>query len=69
MALTVREFDITSRYEELALLEQDGSMYAKEGNWKKGPQECFGDDAYQILLAAGKPRDGMPARVTKRSMQ
>ncbi|KAF2795515.1 cytochrome P450 [Melanomma pulvis-pyrius CBS 109.77] len=65
LALTIREFNIRSAYNELDTLSKDGSLWAAEKGWKRGPQECFGEEAYQILLAAAKPREGMPARVTR----
>jgi hypothetical protein len=69
LAMTIREFDIRSTYDELEAVSNDGSLWAKEKSTKGGVQEAFGDPAYQILLAAGKPREGMPARVTRNIMQ
>jgi len=66
LALTVREFDVKAAYDELETLDGDGSLWAKIPGKDAGPQECFGDEMYQILLAAAKPREGMPARVTRR---
>ncbi|KAF2192569.1 cytochrome protein [Zopfia rhizophila CBS 207.26] len=66
LVLTVREFDVKAAYNELDALSKDGSMWASEKSQKKGPQKCFDDDAYQILLAAAKPREGLPARVIRR---
>ncbi|KAF2868049.1 cytochrome P450 [Massariosphaeria phaeospora] len=63
LATTVREFDIKAAYDELDTLDNDGSLWARDRSEKTGIQKCFGDEAYQILLAAGKPREGMPARV------
>lgn len=68
LALTVREFDIKGAYDELDALAEDGTLWAKESSWKTGPQEIFDDPAYQVLLAAAKPREGMPMRVSRRSM-
>ncbi|KAH7127134.1 putative P450 monooxygenase [Dendryphion nanum] len=67
LAMTIREFDIRGAYEELGALNEDGSLWANDASFKKGPQTIFGDEpAYQILLAAAKPREGMPARVKRR---
>ncbi|KAF2467190.1 cytochrome P450 [Lindgomyces ingoldianus] len=66
LALTAREFDVRTAYNELESLSKDGTLWAAEKSQKQGVQECFGDEAYQILLAAAKPREGMPARVTRR---
>lgn len=67
LALTVREFDVKPAYGELDELGKDGSLWAADKSFRGGPQECFNDPAYQVLLAAGKPREGMPARVSRRS--
>jgi hypothetical protein len=66
LALTVREFDVKGAYEDLGELSGDGSLWdQKDKSYKTGPQEVFGDRAYQVLLAAGKPNEGMPARVSR----
>ncbi|KAF2703867.1 cytochrome P450 [Pleomassaria siparia CBS 279.74] len=65
LALTIREFNVRSVYDELGALSDDGSLWAADKATKTGPQECLGTDAYQILLAAAKPREGMPARVSR----
>ncbi|CAO2657275.1 Nn.00g034010.m01.CDS01 [Neocucurbitaria sp. VM-36] len=69
LALTVREFDIRAAYDELATLSKDGTLWAQDSSFRNGPQEVFGEEMYQILLVAAKPREGMPARVTRRNMQ
>jgi cytochrome P450 len=68
LALTLREFDVRAAYDELATLDNDGSLWSKDPSFKKGPQKVFGEDMYQILLAAAKPREGMPARITRRKL-
>jgi cytochrome P450 len=68
LACTMREFDVSAAYDELQTLSGDGSLWAKEKAFRAGPQECFGDEAYQVLLAAAKPREGMPVRITRRTM-
>lgn len=67
LAMTVREFDIKAVYEELASLTNDGTLWAKDPTFREGPQEVFGESMYQILLAAAKPREGMPTRVGRRN--
>ncbi|KAF2738491.1 cytochrome P450 [Polyplosphaeria fusca] len=66
LVMTIREFDIKSAYGELDTLNTDGSLWAAEKSFRGGVQECWGDPAYQVLLAAAKPREGMPARVSRR---
>lgn len=68
LAMTLREFDVRAAYDELGELAQDGSLWAAEPNFRKGPQEVFGERMHQILLAAGKPSEGMPAKVMRRQM-
>lgn len=68
LALTVREFDVRTSFDQLNDLEGDGSLLADDKNWKTGIQECFGDEMYQVMLASAKPREGMPARVRRRNM-
>ncbi|KAF1838758.1 cytochrome P450 [Decorospora gaudefroyi] len=68
LAMTVREFDIMTAYDELHSLEDDGSLWANDQSFRKGPQTVFGEEMYQILLAAAKPREGMPARISRRKM-
>lgn len=69
LALTVREFDVRAAYDELKTLSNDGSLWAKDNSFRNGPQNVFGEDMYQVLLAAAKPSEGMPARVKRRQMQ
>ncbi|KAF2009336.1 cytochrome P450 [Aaosphaeria arxii CBS 175.79] len=69
LALTIREFDICGAFDELKELEDDGSLWTKDSSFQTGPQQCYGDPAYQVLLAAAKPREGMPVRITKRAMR
>ncbi|OAL56575.1 cytochrome P450 [Pyrenochaeta sp. DS3sAY3a] len=57
LAVTIREFDIRAAYDELHTLSNDGSLWAKDDSFRKGPQKVFDDDMYQILLAAAKPRE------------
>ncbi|CAG5158174.1 uncharacterized protein ALTATR162_LOCUS5022 [Alternaria atra] len=68
LAMTIREFEVRSVFEELETLSTDGTLWAKEASFRKGPQEAFGDPMYQVLLAAGKPREGHPVRVNRRKM-
>ena len=66
LALTLREFNVQSAFDELASLTNDGTFWTRNKSFQKGPQEVFGDPMYQVLLASGKPREGMPARVKRR---
>ncbi|KAL5431247.1 hypothetical protein PMIN06_012358 [Paraphaeosphaeria minitans] len=66
LALTIREYDIAAAFDALDALDGDGSIWASFGASKSGPQECYGERMYQVLMAAAKPAEGMPARVGKR---
>ena len=68
LAMTLREFDFKTSYEELEALMGDGTLWAKDASFRSGPMEVFGERMHQVLLAAGKPSEGMPCRVTKRDM-
>ena len=68
LAMTLREFDIRSAYDELNKLMNDGTMWAKDSSYRRGPQEVFGERMHQILLGAAKPSEGMPARIKRREM-
>lgn len=68
LAMTLREFDIRAAYDELGSLMDDGTLWAKDSTFRKGPQEVFGERMHQILLAAAKPSEGMPARIKRRQM-
>jgi hypothetical protein len=46
----------------------DGTLWANDSTFRQGPQEAFGERMHQILLAAGKPSEGMPARVSRREV-
>ncbi|KAF1975398.1 cytochrome P450 [Bimuria novae-zelandiae CBS 107.79] len=65
LALTIHEFDITAAFGELGKLEGDGTIWTSFGASKSGVQECYGERMYQVLWAAGKPVEGMPARVRR----
>ncbi|KAF2030376.1 cytochrome P450, partial [Setomelanomma holmii] len=58
--------------QELALIEMKVvlAMTVREFDFKaaKGPMEVYGERMHQILLAAAKPSEGMPARVYKREV-
>lgn len=69
LAITLREFEITTAFDELETLSRDGTLWAKNASFREGPQEVFGDPMYQTLLAAGKPREGHPVRINRRKMQ
>lgn len=69
LAMTVREFDVSAAFDELESLSNDGSIWNTIKGRLDGPQECFGEEMYQILLGAAKPREGMPARVSRRKRE
>jgi hypothetical protein len=59
LALTVRRFDFREAYGELdRRLGRKGEMFKH--------CEKLGGRAYQILLTAAKPKDGLPVWVTER---
>lgn len=66
LALTIREYAIAAAFDELGVLDGDGSIWASFGASKSGPQECYGERMYQVLMAAAKPAEGMPARIRRR---
>ena len=65
MALCLRTFQITTAYEEVDKLNGDGLGWGKDMG--KGKLGTMGEDAYQILRATAKPRQGMPCRVSYRA--
>lgn len=65
LAMTLREFDVRSAYDELDSLKSDGTIWSRDPTFKQGPQEVFGERMHQILLAAAKPSEGMPAKVSR----
>ena len=66
LALTIREFEVTAAFEELGTLAGDGSIWAGFGASKGKVQDVGGERMYQVLMAAAKPAEGMPARVRRR---
>jgi hypothetical protein len=68
LAMTLREFDFKAAYDELGSLMNDGTLWTKDSSYRQGPQEVFGERMHQVLLAAGTPSEGMPARVARREM-
>jgi cytochrome P450 len=65
LALTMRLFDFTPAYDEIAKLNGDGYGRA-EGKAEAG-MEQFGDEAWQVQKGTAKPRGGMPCRLSLRS--
>ncbi|KAK4550094.1 hypothetical protein LTR36_003061 [Oleoguttula mirabilis] len=63
LAMTLRTFDFQPAFNELEKLKGDGSGYPSD---VEGVQEQFGEQAYQVQLGTGKPREGMPCRVRLR---
>jgi cytochrome P450 len=68
LAMTVREFDFKAAYDELDSIKNDGTLWARDSSFRQGPMEVYGERMHQILLAAAKPSEGMPARVARRAM-
>lgn len=66
LALTVRQFDFEIAFDRLDELAGDGSIFAKDPRYRIGRQDLDGEEAYQVLIATAKPREGMPMRVKKR---
>lgn len=62
MVFTLQTFDIEAAYEDPKLLK-NGTNWPNDD---EGVQKAFGDEAYQVLVATAKPREGMPARVIMR---
>lgn len=63
LAMTLRNFDVDTRMDEVEKLKGDGSGYPCD---VEGVQEQFGEEMYQIQLGTAKPREGMPCRVRMR---
>ncbi|KXT14485.1 hypothetical protein AC579_841 [Pseudocercospora musae] len=57
------EFDLRLDKEGLEAVGKDGSFYAKEKTSRMGKQDVEGEELYQILVGAAKPREGMPVQV------
>jgi hypothetical protein len=68
LAMTLREFEVKECYEDLGDLMGDGSLWARDGSFRKGEMVVYGERMHQILLAAAKPSEGMPCRVTRREI-
>lgn len=58
LALTCRRFEF-----ELKLGEEERGR--RERRWREGRQDVEGEELYQILVGAAKPREGMPVRVRR----
>jgi cytochrome P450 len=68
LAMTLREFEVKEAYEDLEELMGDGSLWARDGSFRKGEMVVYGERMHQILLAAAKPSEGMPCRVRRRGL-
>lgn len=64
LALVCRRFDVSTALERLDELKNDGSSWARDASFRGGIQEHDGEELYQVLVGAAKPREGMPARVS-----
>lgn len=65
LALTMRLFDFTPAYDEIAKLNGDG--YGRAEGAAEAGMEQFGDEAWQVQKGTAKPRGGMPCRLSLRS--
>ena len=65
LGLTCRQFEFDVALDKASLEEvgKDGSFYAKDKTFREGKQEVDGEELYQVLIGAAKPREGMPCRV------
>lgn len=61
LALTCRKFDF-----ELKLGEEGGR---RDRAWTEGKQDVGGEELYQILIGAAKPREGMPVKVRRARLE
>ena len=57
LALTIRKFDFSARFEEWEQI-----------NRKRGPKTINGESAYQALRGTNRPRNGFPCRVSLRNL-
>lgn len=64
LGLTCRQFEFDVALDEASLREvgMDGSFYAKDHSFRSGKQDVDGEELYQVLVGAAKPREGMPCR-------
>lgn len=60
-----RRFEFSVALDALDQLKNDGSHWAKDDTFRQGPQHVGSDELYQVLVGAGKPREGMPCRVRR----
>lgn len=65
MALVCRQFEFNVALDSLEQVMNDGSFYAQNSAFRKGPQNVEGETLYQVLVGAAKPREGMPVRVRR----
>ena len=65
MALVCRRFEFELALDRIEEVMGDGSFYARNEGFRMGPQEVEGEELYQILVGAAKPREGMPVRVRR----
>lgn len=64
LGLTCRQFEFDVKLDEESLKDigRDGSFYAKDHSFRQGKQDVDGEELYQVLVGAAKPREGMPCR-------
>ena len=64
LAMTLRQFEFSAAFDELGKLKGDGSGYPSDTS---GVQQQYGEDGYQVMQGAAKPREGMPCRIRLRA--
>ncbi|PPJ52103.1 hypothetical protein CBER1_09613 [Cercospora berteroae] len=68
LAMTCRtfEFDVCLDKEGLETVGKDGTFYARDESFRKGKvHDVGGEELYQVLIGAAKPREGMPCRARR----
>jgi hypothetical protein len=65
LALVCRKFDVDTAFDRLDEVSGDGSFWASDDSFRGGKQDVDGEEMYQVLVGAAKPREGMPARITR----
>lgn len=64
LALTIRTFDTVTAYDRLGEIANDGTSWSTlDSSFREAKQDDDGEEAYQVLIATAKPREGMPMRV------
>ncbi|KAK5162512.1 hypothetical protein LTR04_003558 [Oleoguttula sp. CCFEE 6159] len=67
MVMTLARFNVKTVFEDLKVLEGDGSQWDPDEFVGEKRKEVLGEEMWQMLKATAKPRQGMPARVEIRA--